>query len=284
MPITIPVPDDATYDYVPIAGPQIQVGTDLLSAWTVRGNVNQIFGPDDPESEELWVFFMLTPKPDGTIDYGLALFPETPSLNANWWGRTAIWRRAEKLADGATVTAADGSKWIYPAGEDGRMRCFASGSEYTRGDQRFRGELTTDPRDLWICGDVDWDWLPITDGSEVQLGDEITFLMAVTGVVDEIHVDDSEAYRQTGFEDASDTQLGWWFEHYQPPAVVSLNVWTWFQRLAKPAADAKFRAPDGSRWIYIGSSHYYCWGAGTVYAPGSVFLRGEIAGGLTVIT
>ena len=283
MALTFPVPNDATYDYVPITGTDVQVGMDLLSLWSVQGEVSYIDGP--PDSPSLWVFLMDTFNPDGTGTYGTAVFPtDTSGLPDNWWGRTAIWKRTAKLSDGGSYTAGDGSKWRYPANEDGRMVCTHAGTTYTQGTRKFRGELTTDPRDLWICDDADWDWLPIADGSEVSLGDTITFLLTITSTVDTIDVTETDEYRRSVFLDASSQQIGWWDVVFAPQALVAINVWTFFQRLSKPSTDTSFRAPDGSRWDYVGSSLYYCWGRGITYAPGAIFYRGGVAGGLTAIT
>ena len=285
MALTFPVPNDATYDYVPISGPYVKVGTDLVSSWTVQATVTHAFPPG---GSSWWVYFMDTFNPDGTTTIGTALFPSTPGTQAaNWWQRIAIWRRTPKLDDKGTVTASDSSKWIYAAGEDGRMICYMPGTTFARGDRRFRGELTTDPQDLWICDDKDWDWLPVTSGDQVVVGDTITFLFTQEAVVDEIDVVDDGAYRRHLFK--ANTSLlmdpfGWWDEIIQPdPTWTSLNTFNFLQRLPKPAAESKFRAPDGSRWVYIGTSLYYCWGRGTSYAPGAMNYRGQIAGGLTPI-
>ena len=280
MALTFPVPNDATYDYVHISGPQVQVGTDLLSCWTVEGAVTSAFD----EGGGGWTFFMVNENPDGSTSVGVAFFLVAPgSMPSDWWDRQAIWKRAAKLSDGASLTAADGSKWRYPAGEDGRMVCTHAGTTFARGDRKFRGELTTNPDDYWICDDPDWDWLPISDGSQVTVGDTIRFLYAVAGAVDSVTVTENDQYKRTSFFDVSSTQLGWWDAVYQAASVVDLNLWTFFQRLSKPSTDTSFRAPDGSRWDYVGSSLYYCWGRGTTYAPGAIFNRGQIAGGLTPI-
>ena len=279
MALTFPVPNDSTYDYTPIAGPQVQIGTNLLSMWTVQGTVSTIIPP-----VSVWQFIIDVVNPDGSGSTGVALYPASPaSLPSYWWGRMALWKRAAKLADGGTLTAGDGSKWRYPAGEDGRMTCTQPGTTFARGARKFRGELTTNPNDLWICDDATWDWLPVTDGSTVSVGDTVTFLWAQTGVIDEIDTATNDYYTRTAFS-SSGAQIGW----YDVTSVASvpgalLNVWTFFQRLSKPSTDTSFRAADGSRWDYVGSSLYYCWGRGTEHSPGAVFHRGEIAGGLFAI-
>lgn len=280
MAIVVPFPDDATYDYVRIEGPRIEIGMDLLACWAVRGELTHAFPPVG--EEQFWLYFMITVNPDGTLSSGIALFPETPESYPNeWWARFAIWKREPKLGDGETLTAADGSKWIYPAGEDGRVVCYDPGSTYARGARRFRGELTTDVRDLWICDDAEWDWLPITDGSDIDVGDTITFLMANHATVDQIDVVETDTSRGLSFVDTDDgVELGWWVgEVFGVPAVGFLNDWSWFRRLPKPAADTTFAAPDGSRWIYVDGA-YYCWGVGRAYPTGAMLRRGEIDGGL----
>ena len=276
MAVTIPTPDDATYDYVPTAGADIEVGMNIQSFWVVQGAIHTIVDvPDAPEEpNELWAWFLHAPNPDGTTSTGLAMFPESSEiLPDQWYDRIAIWRRAAKLADGATLTAADGSKWIYDVGGDGRIVCYAAGSTYARGDLRFRGELTTNPKDLWICDDAEWDWLPITDGSEVTVGDTITFLWARGGVVDAITVIEENAlYRRTSFTDEAGEPLGVWEERFAG-AVLVANTWTWFRRIPKPVNDSMWSAADGSQWIYT-DGVYFCWKPGTTYSTGVVFGRG----------
>lgn len=279
----IPVPDDATYDYLPIDGPNIGVGTSLLSLWTVQGEIVAVTAsPSNPGNpDEFWSFLLSISNPDGSEAFGVALFPETPaSMSDDWWGRLAIWKRAAKLAVGGTLTAPDGSKWIYP-GDDGRVLCYAAGSSFAQGARLFRGQLTTDTRDLWVCDDADFDWIPVTAGSEVAEGDTITFLTAKAGVVASVVSERHEFYRRTEFKTDAPTSLGWFDEVRRSTPVPLLgNLWTFFDRLPKPAADTKLSAPDGSKWIYTGTSNYYCWSAGTTYPQGSIYRRGQITGGL----
>jgi len=253
--------------------------------WTVEGSVTSIFHPD------AWLYFMVTWNPDNTSTVGTAFFPTDPgTMSNNWWQRTVMWKRAAKLADGASFTAADGSEWIYPAGEDGRVHCYKAGTVYGQGTRKFRGELTTDSRDWWICDDPDWDWLPVSDGSQVHVGDTVRFMVGVSDTVASIEVVTNDVFQRSTFH-AVDSDpmlgdlLGYW-DQVDPKQQTwtPLNLWTFFHRVLKPSVDALFRAPDGSRWIYTGSSNYYCWGRGTAYSPGALFHRGEIAGGLTAIT
>lgn len=284
MAISFPVPNDATHDYVPVTGEEIRVGDDILSLSITYGGVT-VADPPDPDE---WTFLLASPE--GEFGLGSFSYPGDPgTMPDDWWNRTALWRRAAKSADADSLTADDGSKWIYPADEGGQMLCYASGTTWVRAQQRARGALLTNPKDLWINDDPDWDWLPVADGSEVVEGDVVRGLTTAAGVVDEVFTWDSteETYGGAFFfgpELDGSPLIGYYLT---PPTTAP--VWTPFnfsvlyRRLAKPAADTKFAAPDGSRWIYTGGD-YYCWGRGARYAPGAIFLRGEIAGGLTPIT
>jgi hypothetical protein len=277
-----PVPSDATYDYVPLPGTSVAVGSDVLAVMQSEGEVASA-----SEEAEYWTYVLDSATPDGQPSVGFAFFPLVFETQPDeWWLRLRLWVRADKLADGATLTADDGSEWIYPAGEDGKMVCYESGSTFTRGDRRSRGEISTDPRDLYTADDSEYDWLPVTDGSTVAEDDVVLFGYATTGVVDEAAVGDySPYYIRTAFARADSDTLGWYDVLGTDGSLPSLAAtWSWFERLAKPAAETTFLAPDGSRWIYGADALYYCWGTGTTYVTGALFNRGEIDGGLTEIT
>lgn len=279
--ISVPIPTDATHDYVPVDARDIQVGDDILALFIGQGGVFLTPGPLAG-----WWFYIVVGE-DGQL--GGALFPEDPeSLSDPWVQRAAIWKVADKPADAETLTVG-GSGWIYPAGEDGRMVCFSPGSGHVRGERAYRGAVLTDPRDLWIGDDPEFDWLPVTDGSTIVVGDTVRYLATATGVVsDLVPFDDTVPFtdwRIRGVEilgDEGAVNLGRWSEPDDPAAPPLLNFGRWFRRLPKPPDGSKFSAADGSRWIHTAGS-YYCFGRGRTYAPGSIFLRGEIAGGLTPI-
>jgi len=277
-----PVPTDATYDYVPTTPDRVGVGSDVLAVMETSGPVAMIV-PGSGATP--WLYVLTMPLPDGSSGSGVAFFPDDWStLPSYWWGRLRLWKRTAKLADASTYTADDGSKWIYPAGEDGKLVCYADGTTFTQGQRLSLGEITTDARDLYIADDTEWDWLPVTNATGVSVGDYVLFGYAQAGVVDEVVVTDSPPYyRRDEFQRADDDTLGWVDTLYADGVAVLQATWRWYDRLPKPAADSKFRAPDGSRWIYT-DGVYYCWGTGASYAPGAVFQRGEIAGRLTEIT
>lgn len=281
MAITFPVPADGTYDYVPVEGSAVRVGDAILSLSITYGGVS-VADPPDPDQ---WTFLLTSPE--GEFGLGSVSFPADPgSMPDEWWHRTALWIRADKPADASSITVGDGSKWIYPADEGGQMRCFTAGTTFVRGQQQSRGALLTDPKDLWINDDPDRDWLPVADGSDVAEGDVVRGLTTSAGVVAEVFTWDAteETYGGAFFfgpEEDGSPLIGYYLTPpLGTPVWEPFNFSVLFRRLAKPAADTKFSAPDGSRWIYAGSD-YYCWGRGTKYSPGAVFLRGEIAGGLT---
>lgn len=255
----------------------------MASIRTTEGPVTSRLAPF--EGFPWWMFSTLIWNPDGTSTFGNAFYPEVPATQpSQWWRRKAVWIRRAKPADGYQMTAPDGSKWVYPANDDGRMRCYAAGSTFSRGDQRYRGQIVTDPNDLWICDDPDWDWMPITAGSDVVVGDTIRTLATFAGTVANATESITDTLRTVTFRDSSFVVLGFYTEYWGPQQVNYLDVWTFFQRLAKPSVESKFSAPDGSRWVSAGNSLFYCWAFGANYKPGALLLRGEIDGGLTPIT
>lgn len=282
--ISIPVPpSSATHDYVPIAGRDIQVGDDILALFIGQGGV---FTVSPPEVNAGWWFYLIVDESAGSLGLGGAQFPEDPETLADtWFERFALWKVANKPADAATVTVG-AAAWIYPAGEDGKMVCYTAGSGHVRGDRAFRGELLSDPLDLWISDDPEWDWLPVADGADVIVGDTVRYLATASGVVTDVlpwEVAESQINGADIYADA--TNLGRWFELNTGatatlPAPLNFNVW--FKRLPKPTEGTTFLAADGSRWVYT-DGIYYCWGRGESYSPGAIFLRGEIVGGLTEI-
>jgi hypothetical protein len=267
----VPTPVDDDYDYAPITEADFKVGDDISAVFVVSGTVLET--PLAPVGG-LWPLSLETT--DGALE--AAFLPEDPESQPDeWWlGRMAVWEKADKLDDGEIFTAADTSRWIYPAAEDGRLVCFDAGSEHEQGERLYRGEILTDPRDLYVAGDNEHDWLPVTDGFDIEEDDEIVFVQQKSGVLDnQFTVPTSQGGTVTFYRNAANAVIAWvWSER---------NYWTFFRRTAKPAADAKFRAEDGSRWIYAGGL-YYCWSSGTRYVTGAVFPRGEIAGGLKEIT
>lgn len=276
-----PVPSDGTYDYVPTTYDRVQVGSDVLAVMSSAGTVMTVI------PGTTYVYLLASAAPDGSTYTGLAFMPETwSSLPDDWWLRLRMWKRTAKPDRGDTHTAADGSEWIYPAEADGRMVCYLSGTTHTRGERLSRGEIETDPRDLYVADDAEADWLPVTDASTVVLGDYVQFGYAQTGVVDEITSDPALTYIRHVFERADDDTLGWWDEPIPGGMIGSGNVnaeWAWFDRLPKPDDGSTFEAADGSAWIYT-AGEYFAWASGSQFLAGSVRLRGDIAGGLTQIS
>lgn len=281
MPV-YPTPSDATYDYLPITGGEVDVGVDVLAVLQTEGPVNLIVPGSGPTP---WLYVLTTPLPDGTSGVGVAFFPDDWStLPSYWWGRLRLWKRAAKLADAATFTADDGSEWIYDAGSvDGRMACYLAGSTFTRGQRLSRGEITTDARDLYTADDAEWDWLPVQDATTVSVGDYVLFGYAQTGVVATVDVyDGAPYYTRRNFERADSDTLGWADTVYQDGVSGLTGTWQWFRRSAKPSGGDLFAAADGSRWIYT-AGDYWCWSPGGRYPVGAVVIRGDIVGGLTPI-
>jgi len=272
VPVYYQIPDDPYYDFVPIAGPGIQLGMDVLSVLRCEGTVQSA------SSIGVWAFPLSMDTPWGVPISGVALYPIDPHTQpANWWQRLAMWTRTAKLADGAMVTVTDGSRWKYAANEDGLMLCVKSGTQFTRGQRLARGSLTTDPKDLLTADDAAWDWLPVKDGATVSVSDYVSFAWPQAGVVDNIATAElTPGYVRTAIQyDGAD--LGF-FDTITDPTIPALAMTCdFYQRLLKPVTWTDSRAPDGSRWTYNGTA-YACWGKGTAYSPGAIFRRGEITG------
>ena len=272
MSFTFPVPDDPYYDYLPITGPDIEVGMDILFIMTSGGEVTDV-NLVSPE----WQYTTEVETPWGTPLSGFAVFPEHPETQpADWWRRMAVWTQEAKPAERYTLVAGDGSRWIYPADADGRMVCYWPGGSHSRNDRLSRGAITTSADDKYIADDPEWDWMPVVDGSTVVVGDQVKSYYPLTGVVDSIlNVEINPGYDMVIFYDASSTSIGFYSQVGDPAfASVTMEV-TFYQRTLKPATWSKYLASDGSRWIFDGTA-YFCWGGGRTYFQGSVYHRGEI--------
>lgn len=275
-----PVPTDNTYDYVPITHDRIVVGSDVLAAVQSTGVVTTVI-PGTP-----YLFDLATVNPDGTAGTGFAFLPEDPPPDGQlWWIRVRMWSREAKPAFRDKVTGPDGSEWIYPATSDGKMICYHPGTVFARGARMSRGAIAAGELEPFGPDDPEWDWLPITDPATVAVDDYVAFAFTVSGVVDHIDVTDYTTFLRSEFHSADNGTLGWFdtVDLGQSTQHVPSGDWQWFSRLPKPASEAEFRGADGSMWIYT-DGQYYCWAAGTQYVPGAIFLRGEIAGGLTPLT
>lgn len=269
------LPDDPYYDFLPIDGSAITVGMDILSVLTSEGVVFDIEAP----TGGWWSYTLTTETPWGVPTFAIALFPDDPdSQPSEWWHRLAMWTRSAHLADGALLTVADGSRWVFDAATN-KLICHQAGSIYARGRQLSRGQLTTDPDDLVVADDPDWDWLPVGDGATVALDDVVRFAWPQTGVVDDI----TETELTTGYVrttvSAGGTDIGF-YDTITDTTLSTLGMECFFyKRVLKPVIYSLSLAGDGSRWIYTKDSVYFCWKSGSTYSRGAIFPRGQI--GLT---
>lgn len=278
--MTLPVDDE--YDYAAVTLDEIRAGDDILRVVQSAGEV--VISADEPNEFGEW-YYTLSPPEGGVAD---ARIPEDPeSLPPHWWSRPAAWIRVPLLDAGATWAAPDGSRWIQqPTGD---LIAIEAGSEFQRSAVSTRREILSgdgpaSPRLLSLDAAEGFDWLPRV-GGDIVLGDFLISTQSDTAVID--HVEDFIVPADEYFP--ADTRVIWVYG----PGPSDLFEWTtpdwvlrppaqYFRRTPKPTADQKFRAADGSLWIFTAGA-YYCWVRGTKYAPGAIFQRGEIAGGLREI-
>lgn len=270
--MTLPIPDDPYYDYLPIDGADIEVGMDILSVITSGGEVTFISSP-----AVFWIYLTEMETPWGVPVSGVALFPIDPEGQlASWWQRFAVWTREDKPDDGFTLVGADGSRWIYSANDtDGKMVCYKSGAVYQQNQRLSRGAITTDPGDRYTADDAEWDWMPVLDGATVDVGEQIRFTLPQAGVVTSITTATLvDGYDRTTI--TAGTDIGW-FDSVTDATIPRIDIeCTFYRRLLKPATNTQFRAPlDESRWVFSGGA-YFCWDAGTMYPQGTMLPRGSV--------
>lgn len=275
MTSALPIPADDSYDYTPIVAEDVRVGMSLASIAQSMGPV--VVVPDGPDEAGDWTY--ITDSPETGI--GLAWIPADPSTQPpQWWARRGIWKRLPKLTDGEIATAPDGSRWINDA-STGLVTAFESGTGYSRGDQRTRQQLLNgteqaDPR--MVMAPTGYDWAPCV-GGDIAVGDWIVGVEPMAGTVAQIQQFVNVGIPVTWFLDSLGQLVGHKGWNAQNPG----SSIVMFRRVPKPTPDAKFVAPDGSKWIFTAGS-YLCWSRGSRYATGAIFARGDIAGGLTPIT
>jgi len=130
-----------------------------------------------------------------------------------------------------------------------------------------------------IIEDPDWDWVPITTGSEVVVGDVVVWAASAQFVVDDItqaaNGEGGTTYTFTNADDTAEADVDW------PPLVRALRYTrTEYVVTAHPAVGSRFRSPDGARWVFQASKTYRCFVGSSVYPVGTVLTRVSITGGL----
>jgi len=130
-----------------------------------------------------------------------------------------------------------------------------------------------------IIEDPDWDWVPITLGSEVTVGDVVVWAASAQFVVDEVtQAANSEGgitYTFTNADDSAEAEVDW------PPLVRALRYTrTEYVVTAHPSVGATLTGVDGSLWVFQSSKTYRCFQSGTRYVEGTVMPRVAIVGGL----
>lgn len=114
------VPSDADHDFTPIAAPHISVGQEVVIQAETVGEVTAVAG--GPPGA--WIFLI--------DDTAIAFFRDEPPYPDSY-GTVYLYRRQPKPARGALLTAADGSRWVYPALPHGQYRCWQAGTTHGEG-------------------------------------------------------------------------------------------------------------------------------------------------------
>lgn len=114
------IPEDDEHDFTPVEAPFITVGQEIVVMAETDGEITFL---DEPTSG-FWVFAL-----DGA-EFGF--FEDAASPSAPWT-TTYLYRRLPKPAQGAKFTAADSSRWVYPAQPHGLYRCWQAGTTHGEG-------------------------------------------------------------------------------------------------------------------------------------------------------
>lgn len=110
------VPSDSTHDFAPTSPPLITTGQTILFQWETRGEVLSVVAPGTGGT---WLWSLAGPTYVGIVE-------GDPTQGA-------VWIRRPKPAKGTAFTAADGSRWVYPAQPHGLYRCWQAGTVHAEG-------------------------------------------------------------------------------------------------------------------------------------------------------
>ena len=287
LPYTFPVPNITNYDLIPVTPDKIDIGTILFSIMESQGEVVSITaGDNDADPKVPWQFVLQNTDAVGADTFEYAYLYDDPAAQPPGWdSRYRLLRRQPKMTVRQTLDwTLDGSHWIYPGDNGGKILCYRSGSTWTQGTEKYLGELTTDtPNDIYSTPDAEWDWIPVPSPGTVEEGDWLYFTVVKQGTVDTIDETSNDYWVRHEYKEGA-ASLGWADTYLQTP-VGSPNIrWTFMQGLPNPDFDALFMSIDGAKWIYAAENQYFCFSPSTTYPRGSTYRRGEIAGDLTPIT
>lgn len=277
----MPKPVDPSRDFTQITPERVEVGSVYLFTQEAAGRITDTIPFGDPN----WLWFAITAlQADGTTASTTILVPKGPLGNQPVGSRYYAWKRQNRPALGAVFTMGDGSKWIYSGpNPQGSYQCYSAGTVHQKRERGNRSQLTgtaTIPPELDL--DPAFEWVPVNDSTTIAIGNTCLFLQEILGTVRDITPNAS----RWGFNvEKADATFSIAYVHN---AAISQRVGVReyvYRATPKPAVDSKFRADDGSKWIYSGDSGgaLYCWSSGSVYTAGSEYLRGDIAGGLISI-
>lgn len=262
-------PVDPAYDFHRVLPEQVVAGSRFLFTLETRGEV--YLTPDLDPDTNMWVFILL----DSEGGISGAFIPDD-AQTAPLYVRYYLWRRNAKPAVGAQFTGPGGSQWVYQ--RSGTYRCWAPGGGFVVDDVATRGIVDSVVSDGPPIVDPLWDWEPITDGSVINVGDNLLWWWGVADVVDSVFDGgDYLTFYNAAFETLGTLTRDDTLNH---TAVVDRNAYAMND---KPTVGARFRSTDGAEWIFAGSGNYRCYKPGSTFAVDALYQYLDIPGGLTAI-
>lgn len=116
------IPEDDAHDFTPVEAPFIQVGQEVVFMLEAAGEIVLLI----EEEPGRWTFAV---EGDPFPVFGTIYDTPPPEL---LWGMT-VYKRQPKPGRGSKFTAADGSRWVYPALPHGLYRCWQAGTVHGEG-------------------------------------------------------------------------------------------------------------------------------------------------------
>lgn len=121
-----------------------------------------------------------------------------------------------------------------------------------------------------LIDDPDWDWIPVTDGSVVEVGD--TILFGFSGQWDIASIDTvpngAGGTTYTFSDGVTPVMVDW-------PPLTTPPLYTRSQYVVTdhPPVGTEITLSDGSLWVFAASKTYRCIVGGSTYPAGTVLTR-----------
>lgn len=257
---------------------QCVTGHEYLFVNDVTATITSADTAPDGDTQLYWVYTATIAYPDGTTVSDAQI--RVPLITETGTEFDFVYKRSPKPAMGTTFSRPDGSMWIYPDDGSGTYECFLTGTNATQGDTRTYAEIggTTG---IPPIADPTYDWQPIQDGTLLGPGDVVLYttgraymISGKTSLYDPPTKTTMWTFYQAGTPDP--TIVATMIQPTALPRVIGFQKDV-YQVSPPPAAGSKWRATDGSQWIYPGDiDAFYCWRSGTVYKKGAVFQLGDL--------